>query len=47
MFVLDIDPKLFIHCDNYIGEMQITNAYDASLLVLNPTMDEAIDFKQK
>ncbi|KAH0874764.1 hypothetical protein HID58_072126, partial [Brassica napus] len=29
------------------GEKQITNAFDASLVFLNPTMEEAIDFKQK
>ncbi|KAH0936036.1 hypothetical protein HID58_013153 [Brassica napus] len=37
----------FAKISEFRGEMQITNAYDASLLVLNPTMDEAIDFKQK
>lgn len=30
-----------------IGEIQITNAFDASLVFLNPTMEEAIDFRQK
>ncbi|KAH0898533.1 hypothetical protein HID58_048101, partial [Brassica napus] len=29
------------------GEVQITNAFDASLLDLNPTMAEALDFKEK
>lgn len=30
-----------------VGEVQITNAFDASLLDLNPTMAEALDFKEK
>ncbi|KAF3489021.1 hypothetical protein F2Q69_00055340 [Brassica cretica] len=30
-----------------ISEVQITNAFDASLLDLNPTMAEALDFKEK
>ncbi|CAN6898129.1 unnamed protein product [Brassica oleracea] len=29
------------------GEVQITNAFDASFLDLNPTMAEALDFKEK
>ncbi|KAH0925522.1 hypothetical protein HID58_017778, partial [Brassica napus] len=30
-----------------LGEIQITNAFDASLLDLNPTMAEAVDFKRR
>ncbi|RIA04944.1 hypothetical protein BRARA_K00775 [Brassica rapa] len=30
-----------------IGEVQITNAFDSSVLMLNPIMEEAIDFRQK
>ena len=30
-----------------IGSVQITNGFDASIVTLNPTMQEAIDFKQK
>ncbi|CAN7014359.1 unnamed protein product [Brassica oleracea var. botrytis] len=37
----------FAKISEFRGELQITNAYDASLLILNPTMEEAIDFKQK
>ncbi|CDY44526.1 BnaCnng11370D [Brassica napus] len=37
----------FAKISEFRGELQITNAYDASLLMLNPTMEEAIDFKQK
>ncbi|XP_013632716.1 PREDICTED: uncharacterized protein LOC106338236 [Brassica oleracea var. oleracea] len=29
------------------GSVQITNGFDASIVTLNPTMQEAIDFKQK
>ncbi|KAF8100727.1 hypothetical protein N665_0218s0065 [Sinapis alba] len=36
-----LDDKLLI------GEIQITNAFDATILDLNPTMAEAIDFKEK
>ncbi|CAN6829492.1 unnamed protein product [Brassica oleracea] len=37
----------FAKISEFRGELQITNAYDASLLILNPTMEEAIYFKQK
>ncbi|KAH0887999.1 hypothetical protein HID58_050428 [Brassica napus] len=37
----------FAKISEYRGEKQITNAFDASLVFLNPTMEEAIDFKQK
>ncbi|CAN6993938.1 unnamed protein product [Brassica oleracea var. botrytis] len=31
----------------YHGDIQITNAFDASLVILNPTMKEAIEFREK
>ncbi|CAF1930835.1 BnaC05g29190D [Brassica napus] len=31
----------------YQGDIQITNAFDASLVILNPTMKEAIEFREK
>ncbi|KAG2323392.1 hypothetical protein Bca52824_016605 [Brassica carinata] len=31
----------------YQGDLQITNAFDASLVILNPTMKEAIEFREK
>ncbi|CAN6911401.1 unnamed protein product [Brassica oleracea] len=37
----------FVKISEYRGEKQITNAFDASLVFLNPTMEEAIDFRQK
>ncbi|XP_048635015.1 replication protein A 70 kDa DNA-binding subunit A-like [Brassica napus] len=37
----------FAKISEFRGEVQITNAFDASLVCLNPTMEEAIDFRQK
>ncbi|XP_056844025.1 replication protein A 70 kDa DNA-binding subunit A-like [Raphanus sativus] len=37
----------FAKIKEFRGEVQITNAFDGSVLMLNPTMEEAIDFKQK
>ncbi|KAF8048013.1 hypothetical protein N665_2724s0003 [Sinapis alba] len=37
----------FAKISYYKGNMQITNAFDASLVILNPAMQEAIDFKQR
>ncbi|XP_022544100.1 replication protein A 70 kDa DNA-binding subunit A-like [Brassica napus] len=37
----------FAKISEFGGEVQITNAFDASLLDLNPTMAEALDFKEK
>ncbi|KAF8092051.1 hypothetical protein N665_0426s0009 [Sinapis alba] len=37
----------FAKISEFRGELQITNAFDASVLMLNPTMEEAIDFKQQ
>ncbi|KAF3489177.1 hypothetical protein F2Q69_00053241 [Brassica cretica] len=37
----------FAKISEFRGEVQITNAFDASLVLLNPTMEEAIDFRQK
>ncbi|CAF1735230.1 unnamed protein product [Brassica napus] len=37
----------FAKISEYRGEKQITNAFDASLVFLSPTMEEAIDFRQK
>ncbi|KAF2582386.1 hypothetical protein F2Q68_00006681 [Brassica cretica] len=37
----------FAKISEYRGEKQITNAFDASLVFLNPTMEEALDFRQK
>ncbi|CAN6834567.1 unnamed protein product [Brassica oleracea] len=37
----------FAKISKYRGEKQITNAFDASLVFLNPTMEEAIDFRHK
>ncbi|XP_056860357.1 uncharacterized protein LOC108808744 [Raphanus sativus] len=37
----------FAKISHFRGEVQITNAFDASLMFLNPTMEEAVDFKQK
>ncbi|KAF3548174.1 hypothetical protein DY000_02002858 [Brassica cretica] len=31
----------------YRGEVQITNAFDASIVYLDPTMEEALQFKEK
>ncbi|KAH0926517.1 hypothetical protein HID58_018773, partial [Brassica napus] len=36
----------FAKISEFRGEVQITNAFDASLVCLNPTMEEAIDFRQ-
>ena len=30
-----------------IGEVQITNAFDASIVYLDPTLKEALQFKEK
>ncbi|CAN7115480.1 unnamed protein product [Brassica rapa subsp. narinosa] len=37
----------FAKISNFRGEVQITNAFDSSVLMLNPIMEEAIDFRQK
>lgn len=37
--------KMCLSCQ--LGSIQITNAFDASVVTLNPTMQETIDFKQK
>ncbi|CAG7885370.1 unnamed protein product [Brassica rapa] len=37
----------FAKISEFRGDKQITNAFDASLVCLNPTMEEAIDFRQK
>ncbi|KAF3607525.1 hypothetical protein DY000_02049646 [Brassica cretica] len=37
----------FAKISEFRGEVQITNAFDVSLVLLNPTMEEAIDFRQK
>ncbi|XP_018436132.2 uncharacterized protein LOC108808497 [Raphanus sativus] len=31
----------------YQGEVQVTNAFDASIVYLDPTMEEAVQFKEK
>ena len=31
----------------FIGEVKITNAFDASIVYLDPTMEEALKFKEK
>ncbi|XP_048622957.1 uncharacterized protein LOC106384244 [Brassica napus] len=45
------EPIVFLICfakiSNFRGEVQITNAFDSSVLMLNPIMEEAIDFRQK
>ncbi|KAG2323216.1 hypothetical protein Bca52824_016429 [Brassica carinata] len=42
----DICLIRFAKIKEYRGEIQITNAFDASLLFLNPTMKEAVEFKK-
>ncbi|KAJ4872580.1 DUF223 domain-containing protein [Raphanus sativus] len=37
----------FAKINNFRGEVQITNAFDTSLLMLNPSIEEAIEFRQK
>ncbi|CAN6882000.1 unnamed protein product [Brassica oleracea var. botrytis] len=37
----------FAKISYYKGNMQITNAFDASLVTLNPEMQEAVDFKER
>lgn len=41
-FIFYFDIKVYL----FVGEVQITNAFDASLVILNPTMKEAIEFKE-
>ncbi|XP_048637099.1 replication protein A 70 kDa DNA-binding subunit C-like [Brassica napus] len=51
--VQELDPSntvwllRFAKIGEFLGEIQITNAFDASLLDLNPTMAEAVDFKRR
>lgn len=33
--------------DSSLGEVQITNAFDASIVDINPTFQEAVEFKEK
>ncbi|KAG2307508.1 hypothetical protein Bca52824_027256 [Brassica carinata] len=42
----DICLIRFAKIKEYRGEIQITNAFDVSLLFLNPTMKEAVEFKK-
>ncbi|KAL0843821.1 hypothetical protein Bca101_017067 [Brassica carinata] len=46
--IADIEICLirFAKIKKYRGEIQITNAFDAPLLFLNPTMKEAVEFKK-
>lgn len=31
----------------FIGEVQVTNAFDASIVYIDPTMEEALQLKEK
>ncbi|KAF3540365.1 hypothetical protein F2Q69_00018818 [Brassica cretica] len=38
---------MFAKIGFYRGDVQITNAFDASIVYLDPTMEEALQFKEK
>ncbi|KAF3596593.1 hypothetical protein DY000_02023393 [Brassica cretica] len=39
--------NMFTKISFYRGEVQITNAFDASIIYLDPTMEHALQFKEK
>ena len=50
MFILFLRPYLSnigIEIFNIVGDIQVTNAFDATVLDLNPTVPEADVFKDK
>ncbi|XP_048611537.1 uncharacterized protein LOC125585869 [Brassica napus] len=46
-FLIDVMGKSFAKISFYRGEVKITNDFDASIVYLDPTMEKALQFKEK